>query len=105
MEQPGTDIDLLITGAEVLTFNDANDVLRDGAIAIAGDKIVWLGKSDNAAKRFRAKNFEGQRHDRNARPGGLPCTHCTAVLAWQARVSRQYGKSARTHLETLVHPF
>ncbi|MGA7298995.1 MAG: hypothetical protein WBX10_01740 [Candidatus Sulfotelmatobacter sp.] len=43
MEQPGTDIDLLITGAEVLTFNHANDVLRDGAIAIAGDKIVWLG--------------------------------------------------------------
>jgi 5-methylthioadenosine/S-adenosylhomocysteine deaminase len=56
MEQPGTDIDLLITGAEVLTFNDANAVLNDGAIAIAGNKIVWLGKSGEAAERFRAQD-------------------------------------------------
>jgi 5-methylthioadenosine/S-adenosylhomocysteine deaminase len=50
------DIDLLITGAEVLTFDDANTVLRDGAIAIAGNKIIWLGKSKEAASRFRAKD-------------------------------------------------
>jgi 5-methylthioadenosine/S-adenosylhomocysteine deaminase len=61
MEQSGAeidlpDIDLLITGAEVLTFNDANSVVNDGAIAIAGNKIVWLGNTGEATKRFRAKN-------------------------------------------------
>jgi 5-methylthioadenosine/S-adenosylhomocysteine deaminase len=64
MTQPGTDplgtdpfgIDLLITGAEVLTFDDANTVLRDGAIAIKDNKIVWLGKSNEAVSRFHAKD-------------------------------------------------
>ena len=50
-EKRGAEIplDLLITGAEVLTFDDANTVLRDGAIGIAANKIVWLGKSEDAA--------------------------------------------------------
>jgi 5-methylthioadenosine/S-adenosylhomocysteine deaminase len=64
MERRGTDehgtqlvdIDLLITGADVLTFDDANTVLRDAAIAIAGNKIAWLGNSNEALRRFRAKD-------------------------------------------------
>ena len=49
-------IDLLITGAEVVTFDDTNTVIRDGAIAVAGNAIVWLGKSSEAASLFRAKD-------------------------------------------------
>jgi 5-methylthioadenosine/S-adenosylhomocysteine deaminase len=49
-------VDLLITDAEVLTFDDANTVLRDGAIAIAGNTIVWVGKTSEAAQRFRAND-------------------------------------------------
>jgi 5-methylthioadenosine/S-adenosylhomocysteine deaminase len=49
-------VDLLITEAEVLTFDDANTVLRDGAIAIAGNSIVWVGKTIEAAQLFRAKD-------------------------------------------------
>jgi 5-methylthioadenosine/S-adenosylhomocysteine deaminase len=64
MERRGTDlhgadrldIDLLISEADVLTFDDANTVLRDGAIAIAGNKIAWLGKNNEALRRFRAKD-------------------------------------------------
>ena len=82
MEQPGTeidlpDIDLLISGAEVLTFNDANVVLNDGAIAIAGNKIVWLGKSGEAAKRFRAKDTL-QAGGMIAMPGLVDCHVHTA---------------------------
>ncbi|MGA3090353.1 MAG: amidohydrolase family protein [Terriglobales bacterium] len=57
IEGRGSDtvLDLLITGAEVLTFDDANTVVRDGAIAISGNKIVWLGESSKARSRFRAK--------------------------------------------------
>jgi 5-methylthioadenosine/S-adenosylhomocysteine deaminase len=82
MEQPGADmdlpdIDLLITGAAVLTFNDANTVLSDGAIAIAGNKIVWLGKSGEAAKRFRAKDAL-QASGMIAMPGLVDCHVHTA---------------------------
>ena len=47
------EIDLLVSGAEVLTFDDAGTVLRDGAVAIAGNSIVWVGKSSEAATLFR----------------------------------------------------
>jgi 5-methylthioadenosine/S-adenosylhomocysteine deaminase len=82
MEQPGADmdlpdIDLLITGAAVLTFNDANTVLSDGAIAIAGNKIVWVGKSGEAAKRFRAKDAL-QASGMIAMPGLVDCHVHTA---------------------------
>jgi 5-methylthioadenosine/S-adenosylhomocysteine deaminase len=49
-------VDLLITNAEVLTFDDANTVVRDGAIAIAGNSIVWVGETSEAAQLFRAKD-------------------------------------------------
>ena len=48
-------VDLLIIGAEVLTFDDAARVVRDGAIAIAGNEIVWVGTRSEAASLFRAK--------------------------------------------------
>jgi 5-methylthioadenosine/S-adenosylhomocysteine deaminase len=80
MTQPGTDpldIDLLITGAEVLTFDDANTVLRDGAIAIGSNKIIWLGKSSEAAGRFRAKETL-QASGMIAMPGLIDCHVHTA---------------------------
>ncbi|MGB9469260.1 MAG: amidohydrolase family protein [Candidatus Acidiferrum sp.] len=50
------DIDLLVSGAEVLTFDDTGAVLRDGAVAIVGNSIAWVGKSSEAATLFRAKD-------------------------------------------------
>ena len=61
----------------MLTFNDANVVLNDGAIAIAGNKIVWLGKSGEAAKRFRAKDTL-QAGGMIAMPGLVDCHVHTA---------------------------
>ena len=56
MQQDSADIDLLIAGADVLTFDGTNSVVRDGAIAIAGKRIVWLGMSSEATGRFHAKD-------------------------------------------------
>lgn len=50
----GGQVDLLITGADVVTFDDKNNVLLDGAIAVTGNKIVWIGPTADA-KKFTAK--------------------------------------------------
>ena len=50
-----TDIDLLITGACLVTFNDDGTEIPDGAIAIVSNKIEWLGTADQAKSLFRAK--------------------------------------------------
>jgi 5-methylthioadenosine/S-adenosylhomocysteine deaminase len=47
-------VDLLITDAKVLTFDDNSTVLLDGAIAIAGNTIVWMGKASETTRLFRA---------------------------------------------------
>lgn len=43
-------VDLLLTGCDVVTIDGANRVIRDGALAVAGNRIVWIGKA-SAAKR------------------------------------------------------
>ena len=40
MPQP---IDLLITGVDVVTFDDPGTVVLGGAIAIKGNTIAWIG--------------------------------------------------------------
>ncbi|MFC6646280.1 amidohydrolase family protein [Granulicella cerasi] len=50
-----TPIDLLITGCDVVTFDDHDTVLLDGAIAVQGKKIAWIGKASEAAALYNAK--------------------------------------------------
>jgi 5-methylthioadenosine/S-adenosylhomocysteine deaminase len=38
-------VDLLITGCQVACFDAANTIIGDGAIAIAGNSIAWLGSA------------------------------------------------------------
>ncbi len=52
---PPSDIDLLILGCDVVTFDDKNTVIMDGAIAVKGNAIVWIGKASDAAGMFTAK--------------------------------------------------
>lgn len=47
-------INLLITGPDIVTLDDANNVVPKGAIAIDGDSIVWIGPADEASARFAA---------------------------------------------------
>jgi 5-methylthioadenosine/S-adenosylhomocysteine deaminase len=43
-------VDLLLTGCDVVTIDGTNKVIRDGALAIKGNRIAWIGKA-SAAKR------------------------------------------------------
>jgi 5-methylthioadenosine/S-adenosylhomocysteine deaminase len=42
--------DLLISGCDVVTIDGKNRVIENGALAVKGNKIVWIGKA-SAAKR------------------------------------------------------
>lgn len=48
-------IDLLVSGADVLTFDDAGTVIRDGAVAVEGNTILWIGPAADAALRFKPR--------------------------------------------------
>ena len=47
-------VSLLITGADVVCFDDRDTLVRDGAIAVDGDSIVWIGAASAAAEKFVA---------------------------------------------------
>jgi 5-methylthioadenosine/S-adenosylhomocysteine deaminase len=47
-------VDILVQGCAVVTMDDAGTVLHDGAIAIAGGAIVWVGEAAQARGRFEA---------------------------------------------------
>jgi len=47
-------VSLLITGADVVCFDDRDMLVRDGAIAVDGDSIVWIGAASDAAEKFVA---------------------------------------------------
>src|ERR1700733_803132 len=79
-------VDLLITEAEVLTFDDPNTVLRDGAIAIGGNLIVWVGKTSEAAELFRAKDTL-RANGMIAMPGLVDCHVHTAQQFLRGKLS------------------
>jgi cytosine/adenosine deaminase-related metal-dependent hydrolase len=55
-------VDLLVTAWYVVTMNDTRDVIRDGAIAVKGDRIVAVGKrADLQARYSPARTIGGDR--------------------------------------------
>ena len=48
-------VDLLVSGADILTFDTSGTVVRDGAIAVSGSTISWVGPATEAARRFRPR--------------------------------------------------
>jgi len=47
-------VSLLITGVDVVCFDDQDTLVRDGAIAVNGDSIVWIGAASEVAEKFVA---------------------------------------------------
>jgi cytosine/adenosine deaminase-related metal-dependent hydrolase len=55
--------DLLISGATLITMNTDRHVILDGALAIAGDRIVAVGKREALARTVHAKEtMDGRRY-------------------------------------------
>lgn len=53
--QPPQEVDLLVTGCEIVTLDTDNRVIRDGAIAVSGNRIVWMGPREEASA-FKGKS-------------------------------------------------
>jgi cytosine/adenosine deaminase-related metal-dependent hydrolase len=53
------DIDVLIKGWYVVTMNAARDIIRNGAVAIKGNKILEVGKATDLEKKYKAKEVVG----------------------------------------------
>ena len=54
--------DLLLSGATLITMDSERRVITDGAVAIAGDKIVAVGKREALARSVNAKEvFDARR--------------------------------------------
>jgi 5-methylthioadenosine/S-adenosylhomocysteine deaminase len=47
-------VDLLLSGCDVVTIDGKNKVIRDGAVAVKGNKIVWIGKATAAKREIKA---------------------------------------------------
>src|SRR5208282_3079809 len=57
-----TEADLLISGATLITMNAERHVIEDGVLAIAGDRIVAVGKREALSRAVRAKEtIDGRR--------------------------------------------
>src|SRR3984957_11989600 len=60
---PPSAVDLLILGPDIVTFDDKDTVIMDGAIAVKGNAIAWIGASADARALFTAAstiNASGQ---------------------------------------------
>jgi 5-methylthioadenosine/S-adenosylhomocysteine deaminase len=58
MSNPGKGpaaVDLLIKGADVVTMDEEDRVVRNGAVAVDKGRIVWIGKAGDAASLFNAR--------------------------------------------------
>jgi 5-methylthioadenosine/S-adenosylhomocysteine deaminase len=47
-------VDLLLSGCDVVTIDDKNRVIRDGAVAVKGNRIAWIGKASAATREIKA---------------------------------------------------
>lgn len=66
-------IDYLIKGWYVVTMNDTRDIIRDGAVAVRGDRIVEVGKAEDLRHRYQPVEVVGG--DRFVVTPGLVNTH------------------------------
>jgi 5-methylthioadenosine/S-adenosylhomocysteine deaminase len=55
--KPKEPTDLLISGGLVLTLDDRNDIISDGAVAVAGDRIVAVGPAASLMETFHARRI------------------------------------------------
>jgi len=99
-------IDLLITGADIVTFDDADTVLLNGAIAVGGNGIVWIGSSSDATRLYSAKEtVDGS--GMIAMPGLIDAHYHTGQQLLRGKLAAMHGKHAAKspHWKNYYVPF
>jgi 5-methylthioadenosine/S-adenosylhomocysteine deaminase len=51
-----SNVDIVVTGCDIVTLDEENTVVRDGAIAIDGGRIVWIGNAADASTHYRGNS-------------------------------------------------
>ncbi|MFC6646279.1 amidohydrolase family protein [Granulicella cerasi] len=99
---PPTNCDLLIMGCDIVTFDDKDTVIADGAIAVKGNQIVWLGKASDAATMYSAK--ETLKADGLIAMPGMTDTHYHTAQQFLRGVHRTTRRKGPGWKKTLI-PF
>jgi 5-methylthioadenosine/S-adenosylhomocysteine deaminase len=79
-------VDLLLTGMDVETFDAQGTEVRDGAIAIRGNTIYWIGSAREAESLFTAKETI-HAHGTIAMPGLVDAHYHTAQQFLHGKLS------------------
>lgn len=99
----GARADILITGGTVITMDSTRRILEDGAVAIAGDRIVAVGSTAELRARFRAgQEIDARRKivmpgliDGHGHAGhGLLKTLGTDIGQWNSAAERMYARGS-----------
>jgi 5-methylthioadenosine/S-adenosylhomocysteine deaminase len=78
--------DLLVLGADIVTMDPAQRVLRNGAIAVTGGLIAWIGQAVEAKQKFTAaRTIDGA--GRIALPGLVDTHFHTAQQLLRGKIS------------------
>jgi 5-methylthioadenosine/S-adenosylhomocysteine deaminase len=54
--QARSNVDIVVTGCDIVTLDEHNTVLSDGAIAIDGGRFVWMGAAADASAYYRGNS-------------------------------------------------
>jgi 5-methylthioadenosine/S-adenosylhomocysteine deaminase len=84
-------VDLLLSGCDVVTIDGKNTVIRDGAVAIKGNKIAWIGKA-SAAKRSVVATSTIDGSDQIAMPGLIDAHVHTAQTLLRGKIAEIDGR-------------
>jgi len=104
--EPRPTVDLVITGCHLVCFDAAETILENGAIAITGNKIAWLGKADDASAQFVARETL-RAPDTIAMPGLVDCHVHTAqqFLHGKLQAIRRRGELRNPMWKRYLVPF
>lgn len=79
-------VDLLISGCDVVTMDGKNQVIENGAVAVKGNKIAWIGKA-SAARRHVAPKSTVDGSGQIAMPGLIDAHVHTAQTLLRGKIA------------------
>ena len=90
------EVDLLVSGCDIVTIDAHDTVIRDGAIAVDAGRIVWVGKAGDAPARYRGRTrLDGS--GRIALPGLIDAHFHTAQQLLRGKIA-EMGRTRQLKL-------